>query len=57
VNDKLDGKADCVFKSDVSMFQRIVKEHYIPQVSEFLDGTVKTNDPELLTVFVQVFNL
>ncbi len=57
VNDKLDGKADCVFKSDVSMFQRIVKEHYIPQISEFLDGTVKTNDPELLTTFVQVFNL
>jgi long-chain acyl-CoA synthetase len=57
VNGKLDGPADCVMKTDVGMFTRIVREHYIPQVSEFLDGTVKTNDPELLTAFVQVFNL
>jgi long-chain acyl-CoA synthetase len=56
VNDKIDG-ADCVMKTDVAMFTRIIREHYIPQVSEFLDGTVKTNDPELLTTFVQVFNL
>lgn len=57
VNGKLDGPADCVMKTDVGMFTRIIKDHYIPQVSEFLDGTVKTNDPELLTTFVQVFNL
>ncbi|MFZ9886425.1 MAG: AMP-binding protein [Myxococcota bacterium] len=57
VNGKLDGAADCVMKTDVGMFTRIIREHYIPQVSEFLDGTVKTNDPELLTTFVQVFNL
>jgi long-chain acyl-CoA synthetase len=56
-NGKLDEPADCVMKTDVKMFTRIVREHYIPQVSEFLDGTVKTNDPELLTAFVQVFNL
>ncbi len=56
-NDKPDGQADCVMKTDVKMFTRIVKEHYIPQVSEFLDGTVKTNDPELLMSFVSVFNL
>ena len=24
---------------------------------EFLDGTVRTNDPDLLTAFVQVINL
>lgn len=57
VNGKLDEAADCVMKTDVGMFTRIIKDHYIPQVSEFLDGTVKTNDPELLTTFVQVFNL
>lgn len=57
VNDKVEGKADCVFKTDVKMFTKIMKEHYIPDVSEFMNGTVKTNDPELLTTFLQLFNL
>jgi len=57
VNDKLDGRADCVFKTDAKTFTRIIKDHYIPDVSEFLNGTVKTNNPELLTTFIQVFNL
>jgi len=57
VNEKLDGPADCVMKTDVKMFTRIVREHYIPQVSEFMDGTVKTNDPDLLLKFVTAFNL
>ncbi|OGQ25081.1 MAG: hypothetical protein A2138_21660, partial [Deltaproteobacteria bacterium RBG_16_71_12] len=57
VNDKLDGKADCVFKTDARMFTKIIKEHYIPDVSEFLDGTVKTNDPELLTTFLSIFKI
>jgi long-chain acyl-CoA synthetase len=56
-NEKVAGSADCVMKTDVKMFTRIVREHYIPQVSEFMDGTVKTNDPELLLKFVSVFNL
>jgi long-chain acyl-CoA synthetase len=56
-NEKIAGAADCVMKTDVKMFTRIVREHYIPQVSEFMDGTVKTNDPELLLKFVTVFNL
>lgn len=57
VNDKLDGRADCVFKTDAKTFTKIIKDHYIPDVSEFLNGTVKTNNPELLTTFIQVFNL
>jgi long-chain acyl-CoA synthetase len=57
VNDKLDGKADCVFKTDAKTFTRIIRDHYIPDVSEFFNGTVKTNNPELLTTFIQVFNL
>ncbi len=57
VNDKLDGQADCVFKTDAKTFTKIIKDHYIPDVSEFLNGTVKTNNPELLTTFIQVFNL
>lgn len=57
INDKVEGKADCVFKTDVQMFTKIMKEHYIPEVSEFMNGTVKTNDPELLTTFLSLFNL
>lgn len=57
VNDKVDGKADCVFKTDAKTFTRIIKDHYIPDVSEFMNGTVKTNNPELLSTFIQVFNL
>jgi hypothetical protein len=57
VNDKVEGKADCVFKTDVKMFTRIMREHYIPEVAEFMNGTVKTNDPELLTTFLSLFNL
>jgi long-chain acyl-CoA synthetase len=57
VNDKLDGRADCVFKTDAKTFTKIIRDHYIPDVSEFLNGTVKTNNPELLTTFIQVFNL
>ena len=57
VNDKLDGRADCVFKTDAKTFTRIIRDHYIPDVSEFMNGTVKTNSPELLSTFIQVFNL
>jgi hypothetical protein len=57
VNDKLDGRADCVFKTDAKTFTRIIKDHYIPDVAEFMNGTVKTNNPELLSTFIQVFNL
>ncbi|MDP2344297.1 MAG: AMP-binding protein [Deltaproteobacteria bacterium] len=57
VNDKLDGRADCVFKTDAKTFTRIIRDHYIPDVSEFMNGTVKTNNPELLSTFIQVFNL
>ncbi len=57
VNDKLDGRADCVFKTDAKTFTRIIRDHYIPEVSEFMNGTVKTNNPELLSTFIQVFNL
>jgi long-chain acyl-CoA synthetase len=57
VNDKLDGKADCVFKTDAKTFTRIIRDKHIPEVSDFMDGTVKTNSPELLSTFITVFNL
>lgn len=56
VNDKA-GSADCIMKTDIPMFTKIVKDKYIPEIGDFMDGTIKTNDPELLLSFVQVFNL
>jgi long-chain acyl-CoA synthetase len=56
-NSRPDEPADCVMKTDVKMFTKIVKDHYIPQMNEFLDGTVKTNNPDMLMTFVNVFNL
>ena len=52
VNDKVDGRADCVFKTDAKTFTRIIKDHYIPDVAEFMNGTMKTNNPELLSTFI-----
>jgi long-chain acyl-CoA synthetase len=57
INEKLDGPADCVFKTDAKTFVKIIRDKYIPEVSDFMNGTVKTNSPELLTTFISVFNL
>ncbi len=51
------GKADCVLKTDIKTFERIVREHYVPSFAEFADGRVKTNDPDLLRQFQAVFGL
>ncbi len=51
------GKADCVLKTDLRTFERIVREHYVPSFAEFAEGKVKTNDPTLLFTFQQVFGL
>lgn len=51
------GKADCVLKTDVKTFTRIVREGYVPGFAEFADGRVKSNDPSLLMQFKSVFGL
>ena len=51
------GGADCVLKTDIKTFERIVKESYVPSFAEFTDGRVTTNDPNLLMQFKSVFNL
>lgn len=57
VNDKLDGIDAVVIKTSPKMFTRIMRDHYAPDISEFLDGTIKTNNPELLAQFLSFFNL
>jgi long-chain acyl-CoA synthetase len=49
--------ADCILKTDIKTFTRIVREGYVPSFAEFTDGRVKTNDPNLLMQFKSVFRL
>lgn len=51
------GKADCVIKTSPEIFRKIVKESYVPSMGEFMNGVIKTNDPNLLMRFQSVFNL
>ena len=51
------GQADCVLKTDLKTFERIVRERYVPSFAEFADGRIKTNDPDLLRQFQSVFGL
>ncbi|WP_255216837.1 1-acyl-sn-glycerol-3-phosphate acyltransferase [Pseudenhygromyxa sp. WMMC2535] len=51
------GKADCVLKTSVEIFEKIVRESYTPSVAEFMAGKVKSNDIALLQVFQRAFAL
>ncbi len=51
------GSADCVVKTSPDVFRRIVQESYIPSFDEFMNGTIKTNSPDLLMRFQSVFGL
>jgi long-chain acyl-CoA synthetase len=52
-----DAPADCVIKTSPEMLRRMVHEGYIPSFEEFMDGTIKTSNPELLMRFPAIFNL
>jgi long-chain acyl-CoA synthetase len=51
------GTADCVLKTSLEIFEKIVRESYTPSVSEFMSGKVKSNDIALLQVFQRAFAL
>jgi long-chain acyl-CoA synthetase len=51
------GTADCVLKTNMDIFTRIVREAYIPGIDEFVSGAIKSNDVSLLGTFQRVFNL
>ena len=51
------GKADCVVKTSPEIFRKMIEESYIPSFDEFMNGTIKTNDPNLLMRFQAVFQL
>jgi long-chain acyl-CoA synthetase len=54
---KVSGPADCVLKTTPDMFTRIVRERYTPSPAEFMSGTVKSNNIQLLFTFQKVFQL
>jgi hypothetical protein len=49
------GKADCVVKTTSAMLSRMILESYVPSMTEFASGKVKTNAPNLLFEFQKVF--
>lgn len=51
------GAADCVVKTSPEIFRKIVQEKYVPSFDEFMNGTIKTNSPDLLARFGAVFKL
>jgi long-chain acyl-CoA synthetase len=51
------GHADCVIKTSPGIFKKIVNESYVPSMDEFTSGKIKTNDPQLLMQFQNVFAL
>jgi long-chain acyl-CoA synthetase len=51
------GTADCVLKTSLEIFEKIVRESYTPSVAEFMSGKVKSNDIALLQVFQKAFDL
>lgn len=54
-----DGKtvetADCVCKTSPEFFVKIWDEGYRPGMKDFLSGTIKSNDPGKLQVFLKCF--
>lgn len=51
------GQADCVLKTDLRTFERIIKEGYVPGFAEFASGKIKTNNPQHLYSLQSVFSL
>ncbi|MDX2052691.1 MAG: AMP-binding protein [Polyangiaceae bacterium] len=54
---KSSGQADCVLKTSPGIFTRIVREAYTPTPAEFMSGTVKSNNIQLLLTFQKLFQL
>ncbi len=50
-------QADCVLKTDMRTFERMVREGYVPSMAEFMSGKVKTNNPQHLFSFKSIFSL
>lgn len=47
--------ADCVCKTSPEFFLRIWQEGYRPGMKDFLSGTIKSNNPSALQIFLKCF--
>jgi putative sterol carrier protein len=47
--------ADCVCKTSPDFFSTIWEENYRPGMKDFMTGTIKSNNPNLLQNFLQCF--
>ncbi len=47
--------ADCVCKTDPGFFISIWNDGYRPGLADFLSGTIKSNDPTSLQLFLKAF--
>jgi len=47
--------ADCVCKTSPEFFEKIWEEGYRPGLGDFLSGTIKSNNPEALQLFLKAF--
>ena len=52
-----EGDADCVVKTSPGIWTRMVREAWAPDVSDFVGGTIKTSDLDLLMSFARCFRL
>lgn len=48
-------KADCVCKTSEEFFLKIWQEAYRPGMGDFLSGTIKSNNPGSLQLFLKAF--
>ena len=48
-------QADCVCKMEDDFFVKIWNEGYRPGLKDFLSGAIKSNDPQLLNLFLVAF--
>ncbi len=51
------GDVDCVVKTSVESFRKLVEDGWVPEPTEFFNGNIKTSDLGLLVAFSQVFHL
>lgn len=56
-NGKPDGNADCVLKTNQTIFKKLVEEAYMPTPVEVMSGQVKSNDVSLLATFQEAFDI
>jgi long-chain acyl-CoA synthetase len=54
---KPEGDVDCVIKTNPVLMEKIIRYGFVPDPSEFIAGTIKTSDLELLQQFSVIFNL